>query len=141
SLRVFAESVPRGKAIRADLSFSDGRFEKLERFADPAAEFVHGNFAHLRFRVVQVKDVHAFDAEIRQAAVELVGQVARRHAMAAGCDLLRLENSGLDEFARKIFACVVRHYAVGSQETGLRAENDLLARKSVGRKLLERGSD
>jgi len=61
------------------------------------------DFRELRFRIVQVIDINALDAEIFQAAPKLVFQKFWRHAMTAGGDILRAEDSGLDVFAEKIF--------------------------------------
>src|ERR1017187_1957619 len=103
-----AKCVPRGESISADFPGRDGRLKERKRRKDPAAKFVPGNFAQLRFRIVQIENVHALDAEIPAAAIKLILQVARRHTMAARGDFFGAENSRLDIFAREIFIRVLR---------------------------------
>lgn len=140
-LRIVTERIPCGESISADFSRRDGGFQKCKCLGDSPAKFLRRNLAQLRFRIVQIENVHAFNSQIAAAAIELVGQVARRHAVAPRRDILRTENTRLDIFAREILVRVFRHLAVGSQESGLGANDDFVARKAPSRELPERGSD
>src|SRR5208282_1115630 len=79
--------------------------------------------------------------EIRKAAPELVGEIARRHTVAARRDILGAEDSRLKELARKILIRIVRHFAVGSEESGFRAENNLITQEAFSSQLLQRSAD
>ena len=76
---------------------------------------------------MQVIDVHAFDAQIFQAAAQLILQEFRRHAMTAGGKVLGGENSVLDVFAKEIFVGVGRHRAVGREVAAFGAQHDFFA--------------
>jgi len=65
---------------------------------------------------VQVIDIHAFDAEIFEAAAELVFQKFWRHAMTAGGDILGSKNSRLNVFAEEVF----RSKSAGIEPSGVR---------------------
>ncbi len=84
---------------------------------------------------MQVIDVHALDAEIFQTTSELILQEFRRHAVAAGGDIFRGEDSGLNVLAEKILVRVGRHGTVGRQVTALRAHHDFLAFEAFRGKL------
>ena len=62
--RVLPEAVPRRHAVVLNLSGLRGRFQVGEGIADSFGKFRLRNFAELRFRIMQVIDVHAFDTKI-----------------------------------------------------------------------------
>src|SRR5215472_5428463 len=109
SLGIQTKAIPGGEPIGGNLARNDRRFEKCEGLGDPLSEFLPGDFIELRFRVVQVKDVDTLNTQVGPTALELIGQIARQKAMAAGHDVFRTKNSALEKFARKIGFRVVRH--------------------------------
>ncbi len=66
------------------------------------------------------------DAEIREAALHLVGEIFRRHAMASRCDFLRLKNTAFQKFAREILVRISGHFSVRRQESGFRAKDQFV---------------
>jgi len=66
----------------------------------------------LRLGIVQIEDVNGVDAEISAAAVDLVSEKVRRHAVHAG-NHIRLQQSGRDR--------------TGREESGLGTHHDFLA--------------
>ena len=67
------------------------------------------------------------DAEIFEAAAELIFEKARRHAMAAADDVVGREDAGLDVFAIEVIVGIGGHGAVGSEVAALGAENEFFA--------------
>ncbi len=51
----------------------------------------------------------------------------RRHAVAAGDEIFRREDAGLNVFAQKIFGCIFGHGAIGSEIAAFGANHDLFA--------------
>src|SRR5580698_4586829 len=103
------EAVPRGHAVKLNLSILHGGFQKNERVADAFEEVGARNFAELRFRVVEVVDVDAIDAEILEAAVELIFEEARRHAVASADDVVGRQDARLNVLAIKVVVGIGRH--------------------------------
>ncbi len=85
---------------------------------------------------MQIKNVDGFDAQIAPAAFELIGQVGRRHAVASRGNLFRAKNSALEEFVGKVFVSIRRHFAIGSKKPGFCANDNFVARETLGEKLL-----
>ena len=124
---ILTEAVPGSHAVILNLAGLHGRFEKRKCFADTSQEFCLGNFGKLCLRIVQVINVYALDAQIFQAAAELVFQKFRRHAMTSRRNILRAEDSRLNVFAEKIFIGVGGHRTVGRQVAALGAHHDFVA--------------
>src|SRR5277367_3882871 len=136
-----AKTVPRGHAIKLNLSRCRSGFQKNEGIAYPLQKIRARHFAQLGLRIVQVVDVDALDAEIAQATLQLIFQESRRHAVAAAYKVVRAEYSGLDVFAIEIFRRIGRHCAIGSQIPALGAENKFFARDSLFGQILDGGAD
>ena len=62
--RILPEAIPSGHPVILNLAGLHRRFEKRKCLADAVQEFFLGHFRELRLRIVQVIDIHAFDAQI-----------------------------------------------------------------------------
>src|SRR5580692_3674960 len=100
--RFLAKTVPRGHAIKLNLSRCRSGFQKNEGIAYPLQKVRTRYFAQLGLRVVQVVDVDALAAEIARAALQLSFEESRRHGVAAAYKVVGAEYSGLDVFAIEI---------------------------------------
>ena len=118
-----------------------GRFKEDEGIAHTLEKIRAGDFAELRFRIVQVVDVDAFELEIAEAAGDLILEKSRRHAMAAGDDVFRGEDSGLKIFVEKIFVGILGHGTVGREVAAFGADDEFFSGKSFCGELLDGGAD
>src|SRR5260370_18594741 len=75
------KTVPRRRAVEADLPVARRRFQKLERTPDSRSELIAAECAELRLGVVHLIDVDRFETEARPALSRHLPQIARRHAM------------------------------------------------------------
>ena len=107
-----AEAVPGGHAVELNFAGVGGGLEIDESIADALEKIRAGDFAELRFGIVEVVDVDAIELEIAEAAGELIFEKARRHAVAASDDVFRGEDAGLNILAEKIFVWIFGHGAV-----------------------------
>jgi hypothetical protein len=78
---------------------------------------------------VHVVDVDGLDVEVPAAPVDLVGQVAGRHAMAMPDQLAQLEHSRTDVGVQEVGIGVGGHAAVVGNEAPLGRDHHLLARQ------------
>jgi hypothetical protein len=124
---LLAEAVPGSHAVELDFSGLDHRFEKNECIANTFQEIGTRNFAELRFGIVEVVDVDAINAEIVEAAADLVFEEARRHAVAAADDIVGREDSGLDVFAIEVVVGIGGHGTVGREVAALGAEDEFFS--------------
>ncbi len=138
---ILAKRIPRGHAISANFPVSHRRFEEYKSVANPFSKFRSGHFGQLRLGVVQIEDVDGLDAEIPKAALHLVGEIFRRHAMASRCNFFRLKNAAIQKFAREILVRISRHFSVRRQESGFRAKHHFVARKPLRRELTQCRAD
>ena len=99
------------------------------------------NFAELRFGIVEVVDVDAIDAEIVEAATDLIFEKARRYAVAAADDVVGIENAGLDVFAIEVVVGIGRHRAVGREVAALGAEDEFFAGVALFGEVFDGGAD
>ena len=119
--------VPGRRAISGDTAFVARVLHRRERIAEPAEKRGARHLAELRFGVVQIVDVDAGDAEIAAAAVDLVREEPRRQRVAAGDDVLGIEEPGPHEGLEQVAPHVVGSRAVEGQISALAAEDDLVA--------------
>ena len=136
-----AETAPGSQTVEADFSGGSGGFEECERFAQAAEKLVARNFLKLRLRVVKVGEVHAIDAEIFQAVVELIGQERRRHGVATGGDVFGAQNSGTEIFTLQIFLGIAGIGGVGRDVAAFGGEKKFVARKAFAGEFTQRGAD
>src|SRR5262245_24642166 len=92
-----AIAVPRGRPVYRNLPVRHGVFQKLERRAQSSVKLLARNFGELRFRVVNVVDVNAFELQVAEALIELMRDVSGRHAMARLNEVFPLADARLDE--------------------------------------------
>ena len=85
------------------------------------------NRAKLNLGVVEVVDVERLESEIPAAPLELIPEVARRHAMASGHDVPGLEDAGPQVGRGDVGAGIRRHDAVERDEPALRRDDRFLA--------------
>ena len=85
------------------------RFQEFECRTQTLKKLFPWDFRELRFRIVQIVDVHAFDIQIFQAAPKLVLQEFGGHAMAAGSKIFGAKNPSLGVFAKKILVRIGGH--------------------------------
>ncbi len=90
---------------------------------------------------MEVVDVDAVDAEVFEAAAELIFEEARRHAVAAADDVVRSENARLDVLAIKIIVGVGGHGAVGRKVAALGADHEFFASVALLQQILDGGAD
>src|SRR3984957_10590936 len=135
------EAVPRGHAVKPNLSILYGRFQKNERVADAFEEVGARNFAELRFRVVEIVDVDAIDPKIFEAAAELIFEEARRHAVASADDVVGRQDARLNVFAIEVVVRIGRHRAVGREVTALRANDEFFAGVALLEEVFDGGAD
>ena len=129
------------EAVKLNFAGIGGGFEIDEGIANSLEKIWTGNFAELRFGIVEIVDVDAFELEIAEAARKLIFEEARSHAMAAGDEVFRRENAGLDVFVQKIFGGLGGHGAIGSEVAALGANHDFVAGKPFGGELFDGGGD
>ncbi len=80
---------------------------------------------------MDVVDVDALDPEVAPAAVDLIGEVARRHRVTARDDVVGLEDAGPEEVVLHVPARIVRAGAVEGEVSALGAEHDPVPRLSA----------
>ena len=136
-----AEAVPGGHAVELDFSGLHHRFEKNECVADAFVKIGARDFAELRFGIVEVVDVDAIDAEIVEAAADLIFEEARRYAVAAADDVVGSEDAGLDVFAIEVVVGIGRHCAVGREVAAFGAEDEFFAGESLLEQVFDGGAD
>ena len=141
ALRLLPEAVPRRHAVVLNFSLGGCRFQIHKSVAHTLEKIGAGDVAELRFRIVQVVDVDAIDAEIAEAAGELIFEKARSHAVAAGDDVVGTEDARLDVFAVEIIVGIAGHFAVGRQVAALGAEDEFVAGEAALGEFFQRGAD
>ena len=90
---------------------------------------------------MQVEDVDGLYTKIPETPFQLIGQVLRRHAMAARCDFFGLKNAAIQKFAREILVGIGGHFAIRRQESSLRAEHQLVPVVTLCHELTQCRSD
>src|SRR5258705_2118453 len=110
--RGHAESVPGGNTIKLQLTFGAPFLERLEGRSQARIEFFVGNMAELRFRIVDVVNVHTSKIHVSERLVQLVLQIRGRHAVTAANYILKIRNARLDEGFLYVAANVSRRRAV-----------------------------
>src|SRR6202022_2546667 len=101
--------------------------------ANALQEILFGDFAELRFRIVQIVDVNGVDSEILETAAELIFQEARCHTMAARSDFFGGENATLNVLFKKITVGIFGHCSIRSQITTLGAKHNFITGKTFVR--------
>src|SRR5579883_2238719 len=95
------KAVPSCHAVETDPAGGCCGFEKREGVAQALQEIRARNFAKLCFGIMQVEDIYARHAQIREATLHLILEKARRHAVAARDDVFCGQNPRLDVLAKK----------------------------------------
>ena len=80
---------------------------------------------------MDVVDVQRLEAEVGAAPLDLVAQVARRHAVGALDHVPRLDDARLDVRGREVGAGIARHCPIEGDESTLRGHHDLVAPNDV----------
>src|SRR6266508_3979148 len=86
-LRRNAQAVPCGEAPLSDSARHRRLLQGLDGFGKARAEGRPVDGCSLRLDVVQVVEVDRLETEVLPAAVDLIAQVSRSHAVAARSDL------------------------------------------------------
>src|SRR5207245_4554978 len=120
-------AIPGRGPVPADAPVGTRALQRLECNAEPAQEFGARHFAELRLGIVQVVDVDALDTELAGAAVDLVLEKAWRQRVAAGDDVVGLQNAAAEERLLDVRTRVVRAPAVEGEVAALGAEQDPVA--------------
>jgi hypothetical protein len=90
---------------------------------------------------VQLVYIDTIHTEIAQAAVQLILQKARRHAMAARDDIFGNKNSWLNVFAEEIIIWIGGHRAVWREVAAFGANHHFFAWEAFFRELFDGGAD
>ena len=139
--RVVAEGVPGGDAVHADFSRADRGLQRLEGLQQPPVELDRRDLRELRLRVVDVVDVDAVEVEIFAARLELVREIGRRHAVAAGRQVRRRGDAGLHERIDEIALDVGRRRAVEREVAALGRDDDAAPVEALLGEVAERRAD
>src|SRR4029453_12325234 len=84
---ILTKTIPCSHAVELNPARGHCGFKVVKRVSHAGKKLHLWDFAELRFWIMQVENIHAIRAEIRQAARELVLQKPRGHAMASGGDV------------------------------------------------------
>src|SRR5207245_1462216 len=95
-------AIPGRGPVLPELALRHRLLERGERRPYPGVELGAIHLAELHLRIVDVVDVDRLETEIRATAVDLVPQVARRHAVGARHHVPRLEDAGPDVGLREV---------------------------------------
>src|SRR3982074_397040 len=76
-----AESVPCGRAIELNLPLGCLLFQDRERRMNSRVEVVSRDGLELGLRIMEIKKVDGFKAQVNTAALQLVGEKIRREAV------------------------------------------------------------
>jgi len=93
------EAVPGGHAIGADFSLRHEAFAGLEGLFDSRVEALRPQVGQLLLGVVEVEQVHRFEAQGLPTDLQLVGQVPGRHGVAAVHQVIGGKDAGRLEYA------------------------------------------
>src|SRR5215467_6943252 len=96
-----SKAVPGSQSVELDFPSRSGGLEKLEGGPQALQEFGPGDFAQLRFGIVQIKHIDARYAQILQAALHLIAKKPWGHTVAAADDVFRGKDAWLDVFAEE----------------------------------------
>ena len=119
-------AIPGGGAVAADFAGRDLGFEHGKCLFDSAVKLRPWPFLQLGLRIVQVVNIDARQAQIAQAPLDLVVEVARRDTVPLD-DLVRTRQAGLDESAVDVSARIRWHLTVKGQIPPFSRDHDLLA--------------
>src|SRR5262249_41323459 len=137
-----AIAVPGGGAVECDLALCAGALERLEGRANAGKERGAVDLAELCLGVVNVIGVDRFEAEVRAAALELAKKIARRHAVAAGHEVVPGEDPAADVMLLDVGARIARAAAIEAEKAALGRHEDLLASRDATReRLAKSGTD
>src|SRR5574341_1686634 len=125
--RILPVAVPRRRPVDADLALAHGGLQRFERGADAREELRSVDGLELRFGVVDVIDVERVEAEVGAASLDLVAEVAGRHAVRAARHVAGPDDSRLEVRRREPRARVARDGAVERDVAALGGDDDLVA--------------
>src|SRR6266851_4713410 len=122
--------VPGCDTIKLQLPPRPTLLERLESRPQPRVKLFFRNRPELRFRIVDVINIHTIQIHITKRLLQLVLQIRRRHAMTAAHYILETRYAGFDKCFLNVSSQVTRGCTVKWQVATLGTNDYFVSRKA-----------